>query len=107
MIAAQLQLSLPEQFSLAGGGSLLMEPRVGLSGRIGLGGEEVVAEVIGHSIPGFDPDEDDPIMSLSSGTAAVAQSASGRTRLKLSADFSLGTDGSVTLAAGLGGEIAF
>jgi hypothetical protein len=106
-LSAQLQLSLPEIINLAGGGSLLVEPRIGLSGRIGLGGENIAAEVLGIDIPSFDPDEDDPILSFSSGAAAVAQSASGRARLKFSADLSFGTDGSLTLAAGLSGAIGF
>jgi hypothetical protein len=105
--AARVQLALPEYISFAGTASVFLEPRVGLSARFGVGGEGVAAEVLGIGIPNFDPDDDDPVLSLFSGAAAVAQSANGRMRLKFSADLSLGTDQSVTLAAALGGEIAF
>src|SRR5829696_8713635 len=96
--AARVQLALPEHVSLVGAASVLLEPRVGLSARFGLGGDGVAAEVLGIGIPTFDPNDDDPILSLFSGAAAVAQSANGRMKLKFSADLSLGTDQSVTLA---------
>jgi hypothetical protein len=103
--STELQLSLPQRLSLPTGGSLLVEPRLGLEGRIGFG-EGVDAEVLGIGIPAFDPDND-PVLSFTSGTSAFLQSASGRLSLKLSADAALATDGSLTFAAVLGGAIGF
>jgi hypothetical protein len=99
-------LSLPSDISLPRG-TLILEPRVGLKGSLLLAGDEISTQVLSMSIDQFHIDQEEAVLSLYAGAAAALRSDDGRLALRFTGDAGVGTDGSVILSAGLGGDFAF
>ncbi|HEY7765029.1 MAG TPA: autotransporter outer membrane beta-barrel domain-containing protein [Aestuariivirgaceae bacterium] len=103
---ADLRFSRPSDIALPQG-ALVLEPHVGLKGRLLLGGDEISAEVLGTSIDDFHVDQEQAVLNFYAGAAAAFGSGDGRLQLRFTGDAGMATDGSVTLSAGLGGDLAF
>jgi outer membrane autotransporter protein len=104
-IASRLQLSVPRTISLEGA-SLLLEPRLGIDVRAGLGDEDVAIELLGADLE-FDVASEEPVLTFFSGASATFRSAEGTVSFRLSSHAAVGSDGSTIVSAALGGEIAF
>jgi Autotransporter beta-domain len=106
LAGADLRLSLPSNVPLPQG-ALLLEPQVGLKGRLLLGDGAISAQLLGVSIDDHHVDQEEAVVSLYAAAAAAFRSEDGRMALRFTGDAAVATDGSVVLSAGLGGDLAF
>lgn len=104
-LTSRAQLALPLLHELSDGSSMSLDSRVGVEGRFTFGGD--VSAVLLTDTISFEPGGDDAVASLYAGTDAALRSAGGGVTLRLGAEASAGTDGSLIFGTGLGGEIAF
>jgi outer membrane autotransporter protein len=104
-LLSRAQLALPRHYELADGRSLSIEHRIGIEGRYSFG-SDVSATLLAQSIT-FEPGGDDLVANLFAGSDVALRSITGRSALRLGVLASAGSDGSLVLSSGLGGEFLF